>query len=75
MQPMGTPLANFASAILRRLRHWRPRREERRRSVRVIPDLHALSDHELEDIGLRRCEIANIHQASPELRKETPERR
>ena len=72
---MGTSLANFASSILRRLRHWWPVRDERRRSVRVIPDLHALSDHELEDIGLRRFEIADIHQPGPELRKETPERR
>ena len=72
---MRTSLANFASAILRRLRHWWPLREERRRRVRVLPDLQALSDHELEDIGLRRFEIANIHQADPELRKEPPERR
>ena len=40
-----------------------------------MPDLQALSDHELEDIGLRRFEIANIHQAGPEPRKKTPERR
>jgi uncharacterized protein YjiS (DUF1127 family) len=73
--PMGTSLANFASAILRRLRHWWPLRDERGRSGRVMPDLQALSDHELEDIGLRRFEIAKIHQAGPELRKETPERR
>ena len=72
---MGTSLANFASCLLSRLRHWWRPRNERRRSVRVLPDLQALSDHELEDIGLRRFEIANIHQAGPELREETPERR
>ena len=63
---MAASLARLIGVVLRRLRL----RGERDPAPRAMTELQALSDHELEDIGLRRCELCrSIQQGGQDSRR------
>lgn len=49
----GQGLVELASALLRMIRQWRDR-------ATLAAELYAMSDHDLADIGLSRCDVDSV---------------
>lgn len=52
--------SSFHQRLLHALRGWRRRAMERRRARLTRQHLMAMSEHELRDLGIGRCEVPEL---------------